>query len=115
MALSRQSQEITPESNTDVLRHLLDVEAAAAAVVREAAAAAEKMTAETERREKARFEAEYGRLRAELEAEYAAKQAEAEKNAVKELDDYSATLTTLACDQGLFNREAARFLHTGGC
>ncbi|MDR0452355.1 MAG: hypothetical protein LBH15_04875 [Treponema sp.] len=72
-------------SDQDVLRHLLDVEADAQSLVDDAQAEADRRLAETERRNRARYEEQYAREAALLDSLY-----EAGLKAVRE--EYARTL-----------------------
>jgi regulator of protease activity HflC (stomatin/prohibitin superfamily) len=86
----------------NVLRHLLGVEAEAAALVDEAQAEADRRVAEGEKRCRLRFDEEYGKKTAELDAGYEKAAAAFHQDYRRELDEYRGGFSALSPDQGRF-------------
>lgn len=97
----------------NVLRHLLGVEAEAAALVDEAQAEADRRVAEGEGRSRSRFDGDYARRAAELEGEYEQAAAAVREDYRRQLEDYRGSLAALKADQGRFMALAEEFLGKG--
>ncbi|MDR3161312.1 MAG: hypothetical protein LBU28_06830 [Spirochaetaceae bacterium] len=94
----------------DVLRHLLEVEAEATALVDDAQAEADHRIAEGEKHNRARFEEQHSRLITELEQRSAQALTRLKEDAQRELDAYRAGLEILPLDLGAFGRTVDGFL-----
>jgi F0F1-type ATP synthase membrane subunit b/b' len=94
----------------DVLRHLLQVEAEASALVDDAQAEADHRIAEGEKHNRAHFEEQHSRLIAELEGRSAEALARLKEDSQKELNAYRESLEALPLDQGAFGRTVDGFL-----
>jgi hypothetical protein len=94
----------------NVLTHLLEIEEAAARIVKDANASAEKFLADSEVAGSSHFEAEYKRRRAELDADCMRQCAEQNARYTADMDDYKASLAALIPNQQRFNEAAAHFL-----
>jgi vacuolar-type H+-ATPase subunit H len=94
----------------DVLRHLLEIEAQASALVDDAQAEADRRIKECEEQNRARYEESYKKVIEELEIDYKTKTAEVKSAYQKELDGYRASLESIKVDEAAFNSLAANFL-----
>jgi hypothetical protein len=98
------------DSDQDILRHLLDVETDAQALVDDAQAEADRRTAEMEKQNRARYEERYTREAAILDSRY-----ESEIGAIKDeynrqLDEYRLGLDDRKPDYAEFCRLLDGFL-----
>jgi F0F1-type ATP synthase membrane subunit b/b' len=94
----------------DTLHHLLEVEAAAEALVNDAQADADRLISDGEKRNRARYEERCTACAAELDAEYEREIAHIHEESQQQLDGYRADLKALRGDTDAFNREVERFL-----
>jgi hypothetical protein len=85
-----------------VLRHLLDLEARAAALVEDAQAEADRRLAEGEKLSRARYDETYAGEVAVLEAAYAKDIAAVKEDYKKQLDTYRGSLKAMPVDRGAF-------------
>jgi vacuolar-type H+-ATPase subunit H len=99
--------------DTDVLRHLLEVEAEAAALVDSAQAEADRRLKECEEQSRARFDGEYRRLVDSLETEYKNRLEAARTEYRAGLDEYRKSLDATPVDPAAFSRLAGELLFGG--
>ena len=93
-----------------VLRHLLDLEAKAAALVDDAQAEADRRTAEGEKLSRARYDEAYAAEVAALEAAYAEETAAIKADYKRQLDTYREELGAMPVNREAFFALAKRFL-----
>jgi hypothetical protein len=86
----------------ELLSHLLNIEAEAAALVNEAQAEADRRVGEGEKTNRSRYEEQYGREAAALESACVREIAEAKAAYARELDAYRDSLHALRVDTGAF-------------
>jgi F0F1-type ATP synthase membrane subunit b/b' len=94
----------------DVLRHLLQVEAEASALVDDAQAEADRRIAEGEKQNRALFEEQHSRLITDLEQQSAEALSRLKGDSKKELDAYRESLEALPLDRDAFGRAMDGFL-----
>jgi regulator of protease activity HflC (stomatin/prohibitin superfamily) len=94
----------------NVLRHLLQVEAEASALVDDAQAEADRRIAEGEKQNRVFFEEQYGRLIRDLEQHSAEALIRLTGDSKKELDAYRESLEVLPLDRESFGRTVDGFL-----
>jgi vacuolar-type H+-ATPase subunit H len=94
----------------DVLRHLLEVEAAASALVNDAQAEADQRITEGEKRNRRVYDEQYSQETARLETRYGEKVTRAKEEYKKQLDVYRAGLATLPVNTEAFKRVVEGFL-----
>jgi hypothetical protein len=103
-----------PESGSpadrNLLRHLLDLETEAAALVDDAQAEADRRVAEGEERGRSRYDEAYSAEVAALEAAYTAEIAAVKADYKQQLDVYREGLKAAPVDQAAFSALAERFL-----
>jgi regulator of protease activity HflC (stomatin/prohibitin superfamily) len=99
--------------DTDVLRHLLEIEAEAAALVDSAQAEADRRLKECEEQNRARYHEEYRHLVDSLEKEYKQKLEAARAEYRAGLDEYRKSLDAMPVDPSAFSRLAAELLFGG--
>jgi hypothetical protein len=87
----------------DILRHLLQVEADAAALVDDAQAEADRRLAEGEKRNRSLYDERYGRETGELEAGYGKEIAGVKEDYQKRLDAYRESLNAITVHRDRFN------------
>ncbi|MDR1863606.1 MAG: hypothetical protein LBQ67_06785 [Treponema sp.] len=97
-------------ADRELLRHLLDLEAEAAALVDDAQAEADRRVAEGEKRSRARHDDAYASETAALEAAYASEIAAVKADYKGRLDTYRKSLRAVPVDRGAFSALAERFL-----
>jgi phage host-nuclease inhibitor protein Gam len=88
----------------DVLRHLLEVEAEASALVNDAQAEADRRIAEEETQNRRLYDEQYNQETSRLEARYGEKTAEVKEEYKKQLDFYRASLDSLPVNTDAFVR-----------
>lgn len=96
--------------DSDILRHLLDIEARAAALVDEAQAEADRRIRAGEEENRLFYEEQYQNLAEELDADYRAAMEAARAEYRRSLDEYRAGLDALALDHGAFEALAFSLL-----
>ncbi|MDR0553912.1 MAG: hypothetical protein LBG76_03815 [Treponema sp.] len=94
----------------DVLRHLLEVEASAAALVRDAQAEADRRLTENEKICRTAYEERYGQEAAALNARFEEQVARSRADYDAQLDTYRQRLNAIPVDTGSFCRLLDRFL-----
>jgi F0F1-type ATP synthase membrane subunit b/b' len=94
----------------DVLRHLLQVEAEASALVDDAQVEADRRIAEGEKQNRAVFEEQHSLLIRDLEQHSAEALARLKGDSKKELDAYRKSLEVLPLDREAFGRTVDEFL-----
>jgi vacuolar-type H+-ATPase subunit H len=97
-----------------VLRHLLEVEAQAKALVNDAQAEADRRAAEAEKHNRSQYDARYGAEAAALDEQYGAALASIKEEYNKQLDTYRQSLMAMKTDGENFNRTVNRFLGQEG-
>ncbi|MDR1956961.1 MAG: hypothetical protein LBQ30_08920 [Treponema sp.] len=97
-----------------VLRHLLQMETEAAALVDDAQAEADRRLAEGEKQNRRRYDERYGREAASIDAEYAQKRAEAQAAYQRELDAYRESLQGMICHGDRFSALVTAALSRSG-
>lgn len=98
-----------PPEARDVLAHLLDIEAQAAALADEAQAEADRRVSEGEKLNRARYEECYGREAADREAAYV-REIEGAKEAYKKaLEAYRESLRQIGTDKKAFSALMTEF------
>jgi hypothetical protein len=107
-------QPAPPETGSpadrNVLRHLLELETKAAALVDDAQAEADRRVAEGEKRSRARYDEAYAAEVAALEAAYTAEIAAVKADYKRQLDTYREGLKAMPVNRGAFSALAERFL-----
>jgi F0F1-type ATP synthase membrane subunit b/b' len=93
---------------TDVLRHLLDVEAQASGLVDEAQAEADRRVSECEKENRARYDEQYGLLAAKLNREYEAAALAVKEDYTRQLEAYSSSLAAMPVNGDAFSALAER-------
>ncbi|GHV72896.1 hypothetical protein AGMMS49940_01980 [Spirochaetia bacterium] len=93
---------------TDVLKHLLDVEAQASSLVDEAQAEADRRVSESEKENRARYDEQYGVLAAQLNREYEAAVLAVKEDYTRQLDGYSSSLAAMPVHGDAFSALAER-------
>lgn len=94
----------------DILRHLLQVEAEAASLVRDAQIEADRRVTENEQACRAAYDEQYSREAAELDVRFAGSEAQVREEYQARLAEYRAALGTIPADQGRFQGLMDRFL-----
>jgi hypothetical protein len=102
--------DIDSRADGHVLRHLLDLEAQAAALVDDAQAEADRRVAEGEKLSRARYDEAYAAEAAVLEAAYAAEAAAVKRDYTQQLDAYREGLKAMPVNFEAFSVLAERFL-----
>jgi hypothetical protein len=87
----------------NVLDHLLKIEADAAAMVDDAQAEADRRLAESEKRNRARYDEEYGRRALELDRLFEEELSRIRADYQAQLEAYRRTLDSIPVDQGRFS------------
>jgi hypothetical protein len=105
--------ETGPGADGYVLRHLLDLEVQAAALVDDAQAEADRRAAEGEKLSRARYDEAYAAEVAALEAAYAEETAAIKADYKSQLDAYREGLRAMPVNRGAFSALAERFLIRG--
>ncbi|MDR3114967.1 MAG: hypothetical protein LBU25_05545 [Treponema sp.] len=93
-----------------VLRHLLQVETEATALVEDAEAESDRRLAEGEQQNRKRYDERYGREAASIDAEYTKKRAALEAAYQQELDEYRESLNALVVYKERFSALVATLL-----
>jgi F0F1-type ATP synthase membrane subunit b/b' len=88
---------------TNVLGHLLKIEADAAAMVDDAQAEADRRVAESEKQNRARYDEEYGRHVAELDRAFDEEITRIRADYQAQLEAYRESLDSISVDQGRFS------------
>jgi hypothetical protein len=108
------SQPVPPETGSpadqNVLRHLLELETKAAALVDDAQAEADRRVAEGEKRSRAGYDEAYAAEVAALEAAYTAETAAVKADYKHQLDTYREGLKAMPVNREAFSALAERFL-----
>ncbi|MDR2158685.1 MAG: hypothetical protein LBP23_01315 [Treponema sp.] len=111
------AQSMPPEAgetgspaDRNLLRHLLDLETQAAALVEDAQAEADRRVAESEKLSRARYDEAYAAEVAALEAAYTAEITAVKADYRRQLDAYREGLKAMPVDRGAFSALAERFL-----
>ncbi|MDR1107605.1 MAG: hypothetical protein LBL19_01065 [Spirochaetaceae bacterium] len=94
----------------DVLRHLLEVEGEASALVNDAQAEADRRIAEGEKQNRRLYDERYNQETSRLEGRYAEKISGVKEEYKKQLDAYRAALDSLPVNTEAFVRVAEGFL-----
>jgi vacuolar-type H+-ATPase subunit H len=93
-----------------VLRHLLEVEAEATALVDSAQAEADKRLSDGEKLNRERYDQRYGKEVAEFDADYQKQIDAVQADYQKQIDAYRAELDAMPVDNGRFMELAGRLL-----
>jgi regulator of protease activity HflC (stomatin/prohibitin superfamily) len=96
--------------DSDVLRHLLKIEAEAAALAKDAAAEADKRVAEAEKQNRQRYDDAYTKEVASLEEKYRAGIAAVKIEYQRQLDDFAQSLDAMEANSGSFSELLERLL-----
>jgi hypothetical protein len=102
--------EAGPPSDKEVLRHLLNLEAEAAALVDDAQAEADRRVGEGEKQSRSCYDETYAAEVAALEASYTGEIAAVKADYKKQLDTYRDSLKTIPVNRGAFSALAERQL-----
>ena len=94
----------------EVIKHLLNIESEAAALVRDAQAEADRRISGEENQNRVRHDEIYAEEAAVLEASYANEINAARENYRKQLEDYRISLTTMPLNLDAFSLLAKKFL-----
>ena len=94
----------------EVLQHLLNLEAEAAALVNDAQAEADRRISEGEKLNRSRYDGIYAKEAAALEARFALDLAVFKENYEKQLEEYRESLITQPRDAAAFSSLAEKFL-----
>jgi len=94
----------------EVLQHLLNLEAEAAALVNDAQAEADRRISEGEKLNRSRYDEIYTREAAALEAQFALDLAVFKENYEKQLEEYRESLITQPRDTAAFSSLAEKYL-----
>jgi len=94
----------------EVLRHLLDLDKEAAALIDDAQAEADRRISEGEKQNRAKYDEAYAREMDALEKSYAEKIAAINKDYSNQLDEYREKLKALSPDTKTFSSLAGEFL-----
>jgi regulator of protease activity HflC (stomatin/prohibitin superfamily) len=105
-----EAEEAGSPADRNLLRHLLDLETQAAALVDDAQAEADRRVAEGEKRSRARYDEAYAAEVAVLEAAYTTETAAIKADYKRQLDTYHEGLMAMPMDRGAFSVLAERFL-----
>jgi hypothetical protein len=97
-------------ADRNLLRHLLDLETQAAALVDDAQAEADRRIAEGEKLCRSRYDEAYAAEVAALEAVYITETAAIKADYKRQLDTYREGLMTVPADRGAFSVLAEQFL-----
>ena len=97
----------------DVLRHLLDLDARAAALVDDAQAEADRRAIEGEKQNRARYDEVYTREAEALEKSHAKNLASVKEEYRKQLQAYGESLKAMPLDTKAFSTLAEKLLVTG--
>ncbi|MDR2068662.1 MAG: hypothetical protein LBP71_02205 [Spirochaetaceae bacterium] len=97
----------------DVLRHLLEVEAEASALVDNAQAEADRRITEGEKQNRLLYDERYSRETARLEAQYAEKILQVKEDYKKQLDSYRDSLDAIPVHTEVFSRLVENCLRQG--
>ncbi|GHV01903.1 hypothetical protein FACS189485_01150 [Spirochaetia bacterium] len=100
-----QGERITELEGADrqVLGHLLQIEAEAAALVDDAQAEADRRIAEGERQNRSRYDEQYGKEAAELEQEYEKATAAVKADYQHQIESYRKSLDAITVNRDRFN------------
>jgi hypothetical protein len=90
--------------DSDILRHLLKVEAEAASLAHDAAAEADRREAESEKQSRRRYDEAYTQEAAALEERYKADIAAVKIDYQRQIDEFSAGLDAMPIDAPAFSR-----------
>jgi vacuolar-type H+-ATPase subunit H len=96
-------------TGTETVQHLLDIEAQAQTIVKEAQKEADKRIAESSRTQRAAYQAEIQKRFDELDAEYQKALGDARAQGDKQLDEYRASLGSLNVNEERFAAFAAAY------
>jgi flavin-dependent dehydrogenase len=99
--------------DTDILRHLLTVEAEAASLANDAALEADKRISEAERQNRLRYEERYAKETEEREASYKAAIANIKDMYQKQLDEFGQSLDNMKADADTFSALFESLLFSG--
>ena len=94
----------------EVLQHLLNLDAEAAALVNDAQTEADKRVAEGEKQNRSRYDEVYARDVESLEASYSQNIAAVKENYRKQLDVFRKSLETMPVDMNAFSSLAEKLL-----
>jgi ABC-type phosphate transport system auxiliary subunit len=94
-------------TDQDLLRHLLEVETGAAALVEDAQAEADRRVAEFEARSRARYDEAYAREAVDLEARYQREYEAVKTEYQRRLDEYRENLETMTVHRDDFFKLAS--------
>jgi vacuolar-type H+-ATPase subunit H len=97
-------------ADQDLLRHLLEVEAQAMALVNDAQAEADRRVTEAEKHNRSQYDARYGSEAAALDKQYGVSLASIKEEYNKQLDSFRQTLAAMKPDGENFNRAVDRLL-----
>ena len=109
-SMPSEAGETGAPGNRNVLRHLLELEAEAAALVDGAQAEADRRIAEGEKLSRARYDEAYAAEAAALEAAYAAEIAAVKADYQQQLDVYREGIKAMPVNYPAFSALAERFL-----
>jgi bisphosphoglycerate-dependent phosphoglycerate mutase len=96
--------------DSNVLGHLLMIEAEAAALVDDAQAEADRRIAESEKQNRSRYDEEYGRQAAQLDKAYEEEIAHIRRDYQEQLEAYRKSLDAIPVDQDRFSRRMDELL-----
>ncbi|GHV86419.1 hypothetical protein AGMMS50230_20270 [Spirochaetia bacterium] len=96
--------------DSNILQHLLEIEANAAVLVDDAQAEADRRIKAAEEQNRLLYEKQYQSLVAELEAEYGKEQTALKARYEQSLDEYRQSLDALPLDKGAFSALAYSLL-----
>jgi vacuolar-type H+-ATPase subunit H len=91
------------ETRENILGHLLKIEADAASLVDDAQAEADRRVAESEKRNRSRYDEEYAQKAAELDRAFEEEISRIRADYRNQLDDYRKSLDAIPVDQGCFS------------
>jgi vacuolar-type H+-ATPase subunit H len=101
-------------SDKEVLRHLLNLEAEAAALVEDAQAEADRRVAEGEKQSRSRYDETYAAEVAALETAFKSETTAVKEEYKKQLDTYRDSLKALPVDRAAFSALAEQLLRLIG-
>jgi hypothetical protein len=104
-----ETEEAGSPADRNLLRHLLDLETQAAALVDDAQAEADRRIAEGEKQSRSRYDEAYAAEVAALEAAYTGEIAAVKGEYARQLDTYREGLRAMPANRGAFSVLAERF------
>jgi vacuolar-type H+-ATPase subunit H len=94
----------------EILKHLLDIEKKASALIDDAQAEADRRTVEGEKQNRLRYDEIYAREAAFLENGYAKNLGDVKEHYRQQLEVYRASLKTMPADREAFSSLAEKYL-----